>query len=296
MDGAAGSVREYPAEFVERALGRPARPPELLTVLAQLRSGRVLVTGASGSIGVALTQILRGADVETLVTDREELDVRRARAVSAAFAAFRPTVVFHLAGAKHAPHGEVDPLEVMEVNGIGTANVVAAARMLGARVVTASTCKSCDPETAYGASKLLAERLTLAAGENVARFYNVVETSGNVFEIWGQIPEEEPLPVAPCRRYFVSLAEAAALTLWAAVLPPGRYTIDPGEPRWMEEVARELYPGRRIDLIPPRRGDRVAEPRHAESERIEPVCGVIERVWSPHDAESTHPVAAPLAA
>jgi FlaA1/EpsC-like NDP-sugar epimerase len=177
----------------------------------------------------------------------------------------------------------------MEVNGIGTANVVAAARMLGARVVTASTCKACDPETAYGASKLLAERLTLAAGEVVARFYNVVETSGNVFEIWDQLADGDPIPVAACRRYFVSIEEAAALTLWAAVLPPGRYTIDPGEPRWMEEIARDLYPGRAIEQIPPRRGDRVIEPRHAGSERVEPVAGVVERVWSPHDAEATHP-------
>jgi FlaA1/EpsC-like NDP-sugar epimerase len=296
MHDGAGSVRDYDQEFVERALGRPARPAELVTVLAQLAAGRVLVTGAAGSIGVAISSILEGAGVETLLTDRDELDVRRARAVSVALAAYRPTVVFHLAGAKHAPHGEVDPLEVMEVNAIGTANVVAAARMLGARVVTASTCKACDPETAYGASKLLAERLTLAQGESVARFYNVVETAGNVFEIWESLPADEPLPVAGCRRYFVSLAEAAALTLWASVLPVGRYTIDPGEPRWIRDIAAALYPGRAIVEIPPRRGDRVAEPRHAESELVQPVAGVLERVWSPHDAESTYPRAAAVAA
>jgi FlaA1/EpsC-like NDP-sugar epimerase len=290
------SVRPYDVEFVEAVLGRPVRPPELLTVLAQLSSGRVLVTGAHGSIGVAVTEILQGAAIDVLPTDKDDLDVRRARAVSHVLASYRPTVVFHLAGAKHAPEGEVDPLEVMEVNAIGTANVVAAARMLGARVVTASTCKACDPETAYGASKLLAERLTLAQGENVARFYNVVETSGNVFELWGALPEGAPIPVTPCRRYFVSLREAAALTLWAAVLPPGRYTFDPGEPRQMEDIARALYPERELDHVPPRRGDRVAEPRHAQSERLEAVFGSLERVWSPHDAEATHPVATALAA
>lgn len=290
------SVRRYDAQFVETVLGRPARPPELLTVLAQLSSARVLVTGAHGSIGVAVTEILNDAGVEVLATDKDELDVRRARAVSNVLACYRPTVVFHLAGAKHAPEGEIDPLEVMEVNAIGTANVVAAARMLGARVVTASTCKACDPETAYGASKLLAERLTLAQGENVARFYNVVETSGNVFELWSALPPEAPVPVTPCRRYFVSLREAAALTLWAAVLPPGRYTLDPGEPRRMEDVARALYPGRRIERVPPRRGDRLAEPRHAQSEQLEPVVGPLERVFGPHDAERPRRLAPALAA
>ena len=83
MQAGAGSVRHYDQEFVERALGRPARPPELMTVLAQLAAGRVLVTGAAGSIGVAISAILEDAGVETLLTDRDELDVRRARAVSA---------------------------------------------------------------------------------------------------------------------------------------------------------------------------------------------------------------------
>jgi FlaA1/EpsC-like NDP-sugar epimerase len=275
------------AEFVQRALGRTPRPPAVDRPLATLAGQRVLVTGAAGSIGAAVAWMLREAGIDTLGTDVDELDVRRARSVAATLASFRPGVVFHLAGAKHAPHGEVDPLEVMEVNAIGTANVVSSARMLGARVVTASTCKACDPETAYGASKLLAERLTLAQGESVARFYNVVETAGNVFELWSSLPAEEPLPVTECRRFLVSLAEAAALTVWAAVLPPGRYTIDPGAPRWMEEVAHALYPDRELRWVEARRGDRLEEPRHARSERLETVGHRLERVWSPHDDAAT---------
>ena len=267
------------------ALGRPARPQPLELPLAVLATQRVLITGAAGSIGTELIALFSQAGIETLATDIDDLDVRRSRAVSSTLGKFRPTVIFHLAGAKHAPDGEVDPLAVMEVNAIGSANVIAAAGMLNARVVAASTCKACDPETAYGASKLLAERLTLAAGQSVARFYNVVETSGNVFELWRAVPESDPLPVTPCRRYFVSLAEATALTVSAAVLPPGRYTVDPGEPRWMAEIAKAVYPGRPFLEIPARRGDRLCEPRHAESERTEPVTGSIERVWSPHDAE-----------
>jgi hypothetical protein len=106
-----------------------------------------------------------------------------------------------------------------------------------------------------------------------------------VFEIWDSIAPDAPIPVMPCRRYFVSLKEAAALTLWTSVLPPGRYTIDPGEPRLMEDIAAELFPGRTLERIPARRGDRIVEPRHAASEQVEPVFGVIELVSSPHDAQ-----------
>jgi FlaA1/EpsC-like NDP-sugar epimerase len=278
-------------EFVSSALGRTPLPPDLDELFERLSGARVLITGAAGSIGEEVSRLLRGASIEVLETDRDDLDVRRARAVSAAMAAFRPTHVYHLAGAKHAPDGEVNPLEVMEVNAIGTANVVAAAGMLGARVVTTSTCKACDPETAYGASKLLAERLTLAQGQSVARFYNVVETSGNVFELWSALPEDIPLPVANCRRFFISLAEAAGLTLWTAIAPPGRYTIDPGLPRSMGDVARALFPGRELEWVPARRGDRIEEPRHARSEQLQPVGQKLERVWSPHDDAATQYVA-----
>src|SRR5205814_9382005 len=142
--------------------------------LRELARERVLVTGAAGSIGAEIIQALESIGCPLLATDVDDLDVRYARGLLRAFRLFRPTVVYHLAGAKHAPEGEIDPLTVMEVNGQGTANVVAAGAAVGSKVITASTCKSCDPETAYGASKLIAERLTLQGGGNVARFYNVV--------------------------------------------------------------------------------------------------------------------------
>lgn len=252
--------------------------------VTRLGRERVLITGAAGSIGTEVHRIVAAAGGAFDATDIEELDVRSLSSVEHAIGSFRPTVVFHLAGAKHAPEGEVDPLSVLAVNAVGTANVIAAARAVRARVVTASTCKACDPETAYGASKLLAERLTLAAGGNVARFYNVVETAGNVFEIWSRLPASAPLPVAACTRFFITLAEATALMLWSAISPAGRYTIDPGTERFIPEVATALYPHRPVDLQVPRRGDRIAEPRHAAGEELYPVSGPLERVRGRHDA------------
>jgi FlaA1/EpsC-like NDP-sugar epimerase len=154
--------------------------------------------------------------------------------------------------------------------------------------VTASTCKSCEPETAYGASKLVAERVTLNAGGSVARFYNVVESSGNVFEIWAQVPADEPLLVTPCRRYFISLAEAVSLVIWTAILPPGRYGFDPGQPREMHDVASDLYPGRQLQSVPPRRGDRIAEPLAARHEQVEQGArpGLL-RIVGAHDLAAT---------
>src|SRR5918999_928114 len=178
------------------------------------------------------------------------LDEPVEEAVRTQLSAADPEVILHLAAAKSAPDGERDPMSALEINVIGTRNVLAHAPS-GCRVVTASTCKSCEPETAYGASKLVAERVTLNAGGSVSRFYNVVESSGNVFELWAQLGRDDPIPVTPCRRYFISLEEAVSLVLWTAILPPARYGFDPGTARELHDVAADLYPGRPTKSVPP---------------------------------------------
>lgn len=267
---------------LERILGRPERPLPLDEPLAALAGKRILVTGAKGSIGSALLTHL-----DAVATDVDSLDVRDEEAVRATLTSADPEVILHLAAAKSAPDGERDPMSALEINVIGTRNVLAHAPR-GCHVVTASTCKSCEPETAYGASKLVAERVTLNAGGSVARFYNVVESSGNVFETWSQLAPDDPIPVTPCRRYFISLAEAVSLVLWTAVLPPARYGFDPGTAREMRDVAADLYPGRVIHSIPPRRGDRLVEPLAARHEQVEQDAQAsLLRIVGAHDLEAT---------
>ena len=269
---------------IEAILGRQEHPPEIETPLRELQRHRVLVTGADGSIGSAITMLLNDSGVSTIGTDVSDCDVTNRGTLADVMELVKPTLVFHLAGAKHAPDGEIDPLDAATINITGTANVV---RSTSARVVTASTCKSCDPETAYGATKLVAERITLNAGGSVARFYNVPESSGNVFEIWKALPKTDPIPVTMCDRYFVSLNEALALLLWAAVLSPGRYAIAPGSSRDMISVASALYPDRVQVRMPRRRGDRMDEPLHAASETLHPtIVPNIVRIESPHDPEA----------
>lgn len=262
--------------------------------LELLRGQRCLVTGASGSIGRAVLEALYlapgaaafGTDLDYDPRNTTQVDVRNADRVRRAMERYRPTHVFHLAGAKHAPEGELDPAETARTNVGGTENVLLHAG--GARVVTASTCKACDPETAYGASKMIAERMTLNAGGSVARFYNVPESSGNVFRLWEDLDPDEPLPVAPCTRFFISLEDAVALILWAAVLDPGRYCADPGPAKRMDAVAEDLYPGRPRTPVPPRRGDRVSEPFLARSEELFPTrVPNLWRVEGPHDPART---------
>ena len=225
----------------------------------------ILITGAAGSVGSALVPRL-GEDV--CATDIGDLDVTRAGQVHEWIMDLRPSVVYHLAGAKHAPQGELDPAHVARVNIDGTLNVISACQKVGARMILTSTCKACDPETAYGASKLIAERAVLNVGGVVVRFHNIPESCGNVFRLWESLPDDVPLPVTDCWRYFTPLAKAIELLMAARELESGRYCVVPGEPEWMPHVARRLYPEREQVEIPRRRGDRYREPLHASCEVV----------------------------
>jgi FlaA1/EpsC-like NDP-sugar epimerase len=242
------------------------------------------VTGAAGSVGTELQYALHARGDRVYVSDLVWGTEIRSDWLRGEVRCARPDVIFHLAGAKHAPHGELDPLETARINIEGTANVLEAAPE-GCRVILASTCKAANPETAYGASKLIAERMVLNAGHSVARFYNVREASGNVFEIWAAM--EPPLPATPCYRYFITMPQAIGLLLRVAELPPGRYTLDPGDSRLITDEAAQLVGRENVTLISPRRGDRVREPRLATGEWLESLGDGLERIYSHHDGRAS---------
>lgn len=249
---------------------------------------RALITGANGTIGSALAKRLPDA----IRTDVETMDVTVPEQVWETIADYAPSVIFHLAGAKHAPDGELDPETTARININGTANVLRAATAVDARVVFASTCKAADPETVYGASKLIAERLVLNAGGIVLRYYNVPEASGNVFRLWELLPADAPIPVCKAWRYFVPLERIVDLTERAVGFASGRYAPISGKARWIPDVARELYPGRALRMIPLRRGDRYREPLHAAAETLQIVRGDCVRIAGPHDPSRELRVAA----
>ena len=208
---------------------------------------RVLVTGSNGFLGQRVMRLLveRGHDPVGADLDHSVL--------SPSFAADCDAAI-HLAAHKHAGMGEEHPAEVAELNIMGTKNVVRAVP----KVVLASTCKAAAPITAYGASKLIAERIVLNAGGTVVRLVNVLGSSGSVTEIWGQLPDDEPIPVTDTSRMFIEPDAAARMLVDALELPPGRYGAL-GQERTLADLARELYPGRALRKVPLRVGDRPRE-------------------------------------
>jgi GDP-4-dehydro-6-deoxy-D-mannose reductase len=138
---------------------------------------RSLITGGRGFVGTWLAEHLREQGDEVVAIDYE-VDVTDPVALLEAVTAAAPDVIYHLAALTHVGESWKDPLQVLQVNVIGTAALLAAARQCGTDprilvtssaevygAVTDSSLMPLDeltptaPLTPYAASKLAAEAL-----------------------------------------------------------------------------------------------------------------------------------------
>ncbi len=141
---------------------------------------RAFVTGGAGFVGRHLRDHLLAEGDEVTSVDME-VDVANADAIGRAVAEARPDAIFHLAALSHVGQSWEVPAEVLRVNVLGTAGVLAAARALSPSPVTlvissaevygnvAAEALPIDestpvaPISPYAASKAAAEQLALQA-------------------------------------------------------------------------------------------------------------------------------------
>jgi FlaA1/EpsC-like NDP-sugar epimerase len=243
---------------------------------AALEGRRVLVTGAGGSIGRELCrQIARRSPAELVLLGHGEnsifeillelredypslllspilADVRDAERLDHVFKQRQPQVVFHAAAHKHVPLMEVNVVEAVTNNVMGTRNVTQAALDYGAeRFVLISTDKAVRPSSIYGATKRLAEMIVLDAARNtqraftVVRFGNVLGSRGSIIPIFKQqIAGGGPVTIThpDMYRYFMTIPEAVYLVLQAASMENGgeTFVLNMGEPVRILDLAEDL--------------------------------------------------------
>ena len=282
--------------FLERA-PLPQLPPESLAALTRKP---VLVTGAGGSIGSALShrlvecgcavvlveaaeanlydldQELRGSGVGSAV--RMYLgDAGDSTLLAEIFAVYGPQVVFHAAAFKHMPLLEQQPLAAIANNVTVTKAMADTASEHGARVVLLSTDKVVSPTSVMGASKQVAEQIVLACGGNVVRLANVLGSRGSVSEVFAaQIAAGAALTLtdAAAERYFLTVEEAVELLLAAGVDAKGGAILVPDlkKAHRIGELARfmgkALASGRevRIEFTHLRAGEKLTELLWGEDE------------------------------
>lgn len=244
--------------------------------IGEFINGRsVMVTGAGGSIGSDLCrQIARFRPSLLVMVDRTEnnlyhietemrfrfkglairavlSDIQWKHKVRHIFDQCPCQVVFHAAAFKHVPMMEQFPWEAVSNNIRGTANLLAAAAATGVqRFVLVSTDKAVRPTNVMGATKRIAELLTLQATTEslramVVRFGNVVGSEGSVVPLFKkQIERGGPVTVThpEVTRYFMTIPEATQLILQAGAMGTGGelYLLQMGKPIRIQDLAKDL--------------------------------------------------------
>lgn len=305
---------------VEDLLRRPPVRIDLLEIGDFLTGKRVLVTGAGGSIGSELcrqivrlnpaTLVLLGHGENSVHKIHQELknshpaQANRLRMVVASvadevrinqvFQEHKPQVVFHAAAHKHVPIMELNVLEAIQNNVIGTYCVAEACGKFGVKcMVLISTDKAVYPSSVMGATKWMCEKLVRAmvpiyrdTNYVAVRFGNVLGSRGSVLPIFhDQILRGGPVTVThpEMTRYFMSIPEAVQLVLQAGAV--GRsgelYLLDMGKPVRILDMAHDMIrlcghePEVDIPVVytGPRPGEKLHERLVSEDEIIEPAFG-----------------------
>ena len=219
-----------------------------------LTTKRILVTGASGTIGKELVrQLLEEQSIEELIAldnneselffleqtfqkhchahfcladvrDRDKL-CRKMKGID---------VVFHTAAFKHVILCERSPFEAVQTNILGVQNIIYAAMEndIDCAIFTSSD-KAVNPTNVMGTSKLMGERIMSAANSNLkekkiifasTRFGNVLGSRGSVIPIFReQIKKGGPVTLTDpgMTRFIMSINEAVRLVIDSSQLARG---------------------------------------------------------------------------
>ena len=136
--------------------------------------------------------------------------------------------VVHAAALKQVPALEYNPTEAVKTNVIGADNVVDAATEKGVqKVINLSTDKAVNPINLYGATKLVAEKIFVAANSYVGgkvkfsgvRYGNVIGSRGSVIPIFLGLKaagiKEFPITDPQMTRFWISLDQSVELVIRA---------------------------------------------------------------------------------
>ena len=183
-------------------------------------------------------------------------------------------IVIHAAALKHVPIAEYNPYECIHTNVIGAENIVRAALRNGVQKVLAlSTDKAVSPINLYGASKLAAEKIFIAANNirgidptvfSVVRYGNVVGSRGSVVPFFKKLLENgaKSLPITDYEmtRFWITLPQGIDFVLSNLALMQGGEIFIPKIPSMkIVDLAEAIQPGVDTHEIGIRPGEKLHE-------------------------------------
>lgn len=214
-------------------------------MINNLKGKTVLVTGGTGSIGSEIVKQVLNCEVDkVIVFSRDEIkqflfqnsindsrlnfvigDISNYRSIERVFDKFNIDVIYHAAAMKHVVVCEKFPIESIKTNVIGTQNLVdLAVKYNIQRMITISTDKSAGPVNVMGASKFIAEIITLNANYSCVRFGNVANSRGSVIPVFIEnLVKTKQLKISNpnATRFVIRISDAVGLVLKATKYAKG---------------------------------------------------------------------------
>ncbi|HYC48266.1 MAG TPA: UDP-N-acetylglucosamine 4,6-dehydratase (inverting) [Burkholderiales bacterium] len=251
----------------------------------------VLVTGATGSFGKRFIRAVleQHRPARLIVFSRDELkqfemqqhlrapnlryflgDVRDKERLYRAFDGVQ--VVVHAAAMKQVPASEYNPMEAIKTNVIGAENVInVCIDQEVQHVIALSTDKAVNPVNLYGATKLCADKLFIAANTlsgrhrtrfSVVRYGNVIGSRGSVIPFFMQCRKNGMLPITDPRmtRFWITLSDGVQFVLDSLARMHGGEVFVPKIPSMnIMDVAKVVAPECRTEVIGIRPGEKLHE-------------------------------------
>ncbi len=267
-----------------------------------LNGKSILITGGTGSFGKKCTEIIlkRYKPSKLIIFSRDELkqfmmakqfpvskypslryfigDVRDKERLVRAF--HDVDYVIHAAALKQVPALEYNPTEAVKTNVMGANNIVDAAIDTGVKkVIALSTDKAVNPINLYGATKLVAEKLFIAANAyagnkvkfSVVRYGNVVGSRGSVVPLFMDLKRkgirEIPITNDKMTRFWITLEQGVDLVIKALETSVGGEVFIPKIPSMkIVDLAKTIQPNCRIKIVGIRPGEKIHETLISEEE------------------------------
>ena len=181
--------------------------------------------------------------------------------------------VIHAAALKQVDTGEYNPMEFIKTNVLGSQNVIDASIEAGVkRVVALSTDKASSPINLYGATKLTADKLFVAANNysvtygttfSVVRYGNVMGSRGSVIPFFQECATKGiSLPITDFRmtRFWISLDSAIKFIVESLEIMTGGELYVPRIPSMkIIDLARAVAPNSNLVEIGMRPGEKLHE-------------------------------------
>ncbi len=182
--------------------------------------------------------------------------------------------VVHAAALKQVPACEYNPAEAIKTNINGAQNVIDACLNKGVkRVVALSTDKAVNPVNLYGGTKLVSDKLFIAANSyagdkdicfSIVRYGNVAGSRGSVIPFFQNIIDNggKELPITDYRmtRFWISLQQGVELVIKALTEAKGGETFISKIPSFkITDLAQAMMPGCQMPEVGIREGEKLHE-------------------------------------